>query len=139
MDDVDLTETRNGDVEYTGRLTLWKVDSPELRMAGPTTAISVFLRGSSASATAQTPNGLGIARIEDPNRETHLTVICHKDIPIEISLDTPAPISDAALADVDVDVVTSGSTLTGIEAGRAPGSRPSTTLDQGSPEEPVTD
>jgi hypothetical protein len=66
-------------------------------------------------------------------------VLCNDDIPVEIWLDTVAPISDAALADVDVDVVTSGSILTGIEAGRAPGSRPNTTLDQDSPEEQVTD
>jgi hypothetical protein len=28
VDAVELTETRNGDVEYTGRLVLWQVDSP---------------------------------------------------------------------------------------------------------------
>lgn len=139
VDAIELTETANGDVEYTGRLPLWQVDSPELRLAGPTTAISVFLRGCSDPATTHTSNGLGIARIEDPNRDTHLTVLCNDDIPIEIWLDTPAPISDAALADVDVDVVMSGSILTGIEAGRAPGSRPNTSLDQDAPKEPATD
>lgn len=139
VDAVKLTETRNGDVEYTGPLVLWQVESPGLQLTGPTTAVSVFLRDCSDPATAHTPNGLAIARIEDPNRDGHLTVLCNDDIPIEIWLETPEPISDAALADVDVDVLTSGSILTGIDAGRGPGSRPNTTLGQPSSEAQAAD
>lgn len=130
VDGIELSETPDGDVLYTGRLPLWQVDSPELRLGGDDTAISIFFRGCSDPGTTETDSGLAIRHhVEDSNRTGHLTVICSHEVPLEIWLESPHPIDDAVLADVTADVVTAGSVLTGINTGRSPGSRPNTNLD----------
>ncbi len=114
LNGIDLTETPDGFVEFNGSLLLWVVDSPDLRLRGED-AVSVFLRSCSTPSADKTPEGLTVARVHDPNRGSHLTVLCDTERQVELWLDTAKQLSDDDLEDVQVRVLTVGSTLAAVQ------------------------
>lgn len=131
-DDVDtlvsglaLTQTAEGFVEYRGSLRLWVVDSPDLVMRGEGVAVSVFLRQCTAPVPAsQTAGGLAMARVDDANRATRLTVLCDRTNRIEVGIDAARHLTDAEADRVDVDVVRAGPTSRAVQDPTSSGSSP---------------
>lgn len=116
VDGVVLAETAEGFVKYRGSLRLGLVDSPDLIVRGQGLAVSVFLRQCPTSApTSPTAAGLDLARLDDPNRATRLTLLCDRARRIEVGIDAAEHLRDGDVDQIDIEVVRTGPTLSAVQ------------------------
>lgn len=127
VDGIELAETTDGFIEYRGSLPLWVVDSPNAHLRGGDLGsgilgggpVSVFFRECSEPSSETSPAGLTFTPSEfHPARGTYVAVLCDVASRIEIWLDTAEPLSHEEIAQVDVALLTVGSTLSAVQDGR---------------------
>lgn len=123
LDGLGFEETANGFLEYRGTLALWIVDSHDGSIRRGDTAVSVNLRGGGRACgrgAQTTSHGLIVVRVDDPSRSGTVTMFCGPGNGTAIELLTPRPLTADEIDQVDLKVLSVGSTLAALQQGQHP-------------------